>query len=128
MKFITFITLFALVVISSAAVVRSNDGANCGIRYSKKIMDQLMGRVRGASLICELCLDLVLVGEQFAECGEEYVADKLEKECDKYLGTNLLDTLCHSLVDDLAAEIVNDTEKDPSKICTKITKKPCSYA
>uniref|UniRef100_A0A0N5A5P2 Saposin B-type domain-containing protein n=1 Tax=Parastrongyloides trichosuri TaxID=131310 RepID=A0A0N5A5P2_PARTI len=127
MKFITFITLFTLAIISSAAVMRP-DNANCGLMYSKKIMDKFMGRVRGASLLCEMCLDLVLIGEQYADCGEEYVADKLEKECDKYLGTNLLDQLCHTIVGDLATEIVNDTDKDPSKICTKITKKPCSYA
>ncbi|CEF69827.1 Saposin B domain and Saposin-like domain-containing protein [Strongyloides ratti] len=129
MKVLALITLFALIFITSSNVIKKDAGINCGLRYRKNTMaQQFIGRVRGASLICEMCLDLVLVGEQYAECGEEYVADKLEAECDKYLGTNFLDKICHTIVGDLATEIVNDTEKDPSKLCSKVLKKKCSYA
>uniref|UniRef100_A0A0K0E430 Saposin B-type domain-containing protein n=1 Tax=Strongyloides stercoralis TaxID=6248 RepID=A0A0K0E430_STRER len=133
MKFLTFITLFVLTLFVSSNVVKPDGGINCGLRYRRNgngngIAQKFIGRVRGASLICEMCLDLVLVGEQYAECGEEFVADKLEAECDKYLGSNFLDKVCHTIVDDLATEIVNDTEKNPSKVCSKVLKKSCHYA
>uniref|UniRef100_A0A0K0F3W5 Saposin B-type domain-containing protein n=1 Tax=Strongyloides venezuelensis TaxID=75913 RepID=A0A0K0F3W5_STRVS len=129
MKYLALITLIALAFVASSKVIKPDGGINCGLRYAKNTMaEKFIGRVRGASLLCEMCLDLVLVGEQYAECGEEYVADKLEAECDKYLGTNLLDKVCHTIVDDLANEIVNDTEKNPSKVCSKVLKKTCKYA
>lgn len=79
-------------------------------------------------VMCEICLDGVLIAEMYAECDEAYQQQKMEEDCQKKLSNEpFVEKLCEMIVDDIMKELENDTEADPSKVCTKLLKKPCSY-
>ncbi|WKY15966.1 hypothetical protein Q1695_000996 [Nippostrongylus brasiliensis] len=79
-------------------------------------------------IACELCLDLVLIAESYAECGEAEVEAALDKKCDKDFSSPATDKLCRSMIDKVAHEVIEDTEQDPSKVCYKVIHKECQYS
>nr|CDJ82481.1 CBN-SPP-18 protein [Haemonchus contortus] len=79
-------------------------------------------------IVCEMCLDMVLIAETYAECGEAEVEAALEKKCDKDFSSAATDKLCRSMVEKIAHEVIEDTEEDPSKVCYKVIHKECSYS
>ena len=52
---------------------------------------------------CEMCLDMVLIAETYAECDEAKVEHILENECDKkFSGNKIEDKTCRASVDKIA--------------------------
>uniref|UniRef100_A0AC34QVF5 Saposin B-type domain-containing protein n=1 Tax=Panagrolaimus sp. JU765 TaxID=591449 RepID=A0AC34QVF5_9BILA len=123
-----FLVLAVLVGIACAAVVpqKAADGPNCGL---KKLVRFVRVPVqKSASFGCEMCLDLVQIAEMYAECDESFVQQKLDEDCrSKLQGGTFLDQLCETVVNDIMKALEEDTDADASKVCTKITKKPCKY-
>uniref|UniRef100_A0AC35F3Y7 Saposin B-type domain-containing protein n=1 Tax=Panagrolaimus sp. PS1159 TaxID=55785 RepID=A0AC35F3Y7_9BILA len=123
------LVVLALIGIAAAVVIpkKLKDDPNCGLRSALKAF-QPRPIHKEATLLCEMCLDLVQIGEMYAECDEAYVDKKMDEKCDSYFHTGFLDKVCRDMIDDLYKELEADTEKDPSKVCTKVTKHDCHYA
>uniref|UniRef100_A0A7E4VS89 Saposin B-type domain-containing protein n=1 Tax=Panagrellus redivivus TaxID=6233 RepID=A0A7E4VS89_PANRE len=127
----TAIVLFALVAaIFAAPAVKDDDGdgGKCGLRSIPKLFLKPKPNNYGANFLCEICLDLVQIGEMYAECDEAVVQQKMDDKCDSYLHTGILDRICRDIIDDLTKELEADTEASPSKVCSKVLKSDCEYA
>uniref|UniRef100_A0A914QAW4 Uncharacterized protein n=1 Tax=Panagrolaimus davidi TaxID=227884 RepID=A0A914QAW4_9BILA len=74
-----------------------------------------------------MCLDLVEIAETYAECDEAYIDKVLDKKCDSYFHSGYMDTACRDMCDEIIKELEADTDKNPSKVCTKVTKTDCHY-
>ena len=81
-----------------------------------------------ATFVCEMCLDLVQIGEMYAECDEADIDKKMDAKCDSYFHSGFLDKVCRNMIDDVMGEMEKDTAKDPAKVCSKVTKTDCHYA
>uniref|UniRef100_A0AC34F8E7 Saposin B-type domain-containing protein n=1 Tax=Panagrolaimus sp. ES5 TaxID=591445 RepID=A0AC34F8E7_9BILA len=129
--------ILALIGISVAIVLPSKSikgqkkdgdgGPDCGARSAPKFF-QPRPIHKEATFICEMCLDLVQIGEMYADCDEAYVDKKMDEKCDSYFHQGFLDTVCRDLIDDLYKELEADTDKDPAKVCSKVTKTDCHYS
>uniref|UniRef100_A0A914NYG1 Saposin B-type domain-containing protein n=1 Tax=Panagrolaimus davidi TaxID=227884 RepID=A0A914NYG1_9BILA len=125
------LVIFAIIGISVALVLpqkgqkKDGDGGpDCGAR---KFFEPRPIH-KEATLLCEMCLDLVQIGEMYADCDEAYVDKKMDEKCDSYFHTGFLDKICRDMIDDLYKELEADTDKDPAKVCSKITKTDCHYS
>uniref|UniRef100_A0A1I7XU55 Saposin B-type domain-containing protein n=1 Tax=Heterorhabditis bacteriophora TaxID=37862 RepID=A0A1I7XU55_HETBA len=77
---------------------------------------------------CEICLDMVMIGETYAECGEAEVENALEKKCDvDFHAGDAIDRICRGMIEQIAHEVIKDTEKNPSAVCYKVIHKHCTY-
>ncbi|TMS32458.1 hypothetical protein L596_000289 [Steinernema carpocapsae] len=123
------VALVALVALSSALVIPKAikpDGPKCGLFVQKTFAQRVSGDK--ANFVCEMCLDLVEIVEMYADCDESYVENKLDEKCDSYLHSGIADEMCRSLVLGLYDFVKKETDKNPSKVCTKLLKHDCEYA
>ena len=143
-----FFNLVILALIGAATAVaiplksqQKDGGPDCGARsapqvFIRKIHSKSMPWLdfidpvfsEEATFVCEMCLDLVQVAEMYAECDEAYVDAKMDAKCDSYFHNGFLDKVCRDMIDDLMAELEKDTDKDPAKVCSKVTKTDCHYS
>ncbi|CAJ0608864.1 unnamed protein product [Cylicocyclus nassatus] len=122
---ILFAVLCGLVLSMPKASKRGID--ECGAKDIKRYIFLATGNDK-MDIVCEMCLDLVLIAETYAECEEEQVAEILEKKCDKDFSSAATDKLCRSMVKQIAHEVITDTEQDPTKTCYKVIHKQCTYS
>ncbi|EYC33962.1 hypothetical protein Y032_0001g182 [Ancylostoma ceylanicum] len=74
---------------------------NCGAKTVKSFKLIATGDAK-MDIVCEMCLDMVLIAETYAECGEAEVEAALEKKCDKDFSSPATDKMCRSMVDKIA--------------------------
>ncbi|KAL6722875.1 hypothetical protein Aduo_017951 [Ancylostoma duodenale] len=115
------------VVVSMPQNVKPDGIDNCGAKTVKLFKLIATGDAK-MDIACEMCLDMVLIAETYAECGEAEVEAALEKKCDKDFSSPATDKLCRSMVDKIAHEVIEDTEQDPTKVCLKVIHKECHYS
>ena len=122
------IFLAGIVAASNALALRRPAGIDiCPSTSSlKSTFVQKFSRITAPTddLTCSLCLDLVVLGEAYVECGEAQLGEVLDEECEK-LNSVFFKTACLDLVNEVIKEFENDSDDDPDFICTKILKRPC---
>ncbi|KAK0394115.1 hypothetical protein QR680_000573 [Steinernema hermaphroditum] len=122
------VALVAVVAIASALHIPAKpDGPKCGLMQKRPNFGKRVS-ADGANVICEMCLDLAEIAEMYADCDEEWVDQQLDNKCDSYLHSGLLDDVCRGLADGLYKFVKGETDKNPSKVCTKLLKHTCQYA
>ncbi|VDM77017.1 unnamed protein product [Strongylus vulgaris] len=73
----------------------------CGAKEVKQFKFVAVGKDK-MDIACEMCLDMVLIAETYAECEEAEVAVILEKKCDKDFSSPATDKLCRGMVQKIA--------------------------
>ncbi|KAK6766425.1 hypothetical protein RB195_025997 [Necator americanus] len=127
MKFVLLSVFLCGVVLSMPQNVKPAKFDNCGAKAVKQFKLIATGNAK-MDIACEMCLDLVLIAETYAECGEAEAEAALEKKCDADFSSPATDKMCRSMVRSIAHEVIEDTEQDPSKVCLKVIHKQCSYS
>jgi len=123
----------AVTVYAKPRAVKDDEGPNCGLKKAVKATGcptkaPFIKSDPKATFVCEICLDLVLIVEMYAECEESYVHDQMGKDCDcKFPNQPLQQQVCHSFINDLYNELLNDTEQSPEEACTKLINHECHY-
>ncbi|VDP21999.1 unnamed protein product [Heligmosomoides polygyrus] len=121
------IAALCAVALSAPHDVKPGGIDDCGAKAVKQFKLVATGNAK-MDIACELCLDLVLIAETYAECGEAEVEGALEKKCDKDYSSPATDKLCRSMVEKIAHEVIEDTEQDPTAVCYKVIHKQCTYS
>ncbi|CAD6185358.1 unnamed protein product [Caenorhabditis auriculariae] len=80
-----------------------------------------------ADITCEICLDLVLIAETYAECEEAVIEHHLDAYCDEKVHSKPADAACRAMVNQIAHEVITDTEQNATTICHKVIHKTCTY-
>ncbi|KAK6033326.1 hypothetical protein OSTOST_00463 [Ostertagia ostertagi] len=127
MKLILLVATLCSAAISMPRDVKLDGIDDCGAKDVKLFKFIKTGDAK-MDIACELCLDMVLIAETYAECGEAEVEAALEKKCDKDFGSAATDKLCRSMIEKIAHEVIEDTEQDPTAVCYKVIHKECSYS
>ncbi|KHJ99926.1 hypothetical protein OESDEN_00111 [Oesophagostomum dentatum] len=102
MKFALLFALVCGVVYSMPKDVKPGVmDTQCGAKEVKQFKFIATGDDK-MDIACEMCLDMVLIAETYAECEEAEVAEILEKKCDKDFSSPATDKLCRSMVQQIA--------------------------
>ncbi|KAE9547944.1 hypothetical protein FO519_008843 [Halicephalobus sp. NKZ332] len=128
----TFFVLFVLVSIGTALIIPKNslklhnkDGLDCGA----KSLPKFLKTHNEATFVCEICLDLIQIVVMYAECGEAYVQQELDKYCKTiFTSGGVDDMVCERLINDIMGELEKGTDVNDSDFCTKLLKSKCQYA
>ena len=121
--------IFALIGITFAVSIhpRKGDGPNCGLKNAPKLIQTPSNK--GASFVCEICLDAIQIIEMYAGCWSGYYQAELIQDCKKALQSQpAAEITCEELVNDIMREIEKLNDADSSVICTDILKSKCQYA
>ncbi|CAI4222379.1 unnamed protein product [Auanema sp. JU1783] len=101
MKILVFVVVSFLAVNAMPADLGQAD--NCGAKKAVRQFKLLTTGEAASDFECEMCLDLVLISETYAECGEAEEEHKMENKCDeKYSKNPIEDRACRSMVDKIA--------------------------
>ncbi|CAB3399148.1 unnamed protein product [Caenorhabditis bovis] len=126
MKFLLFAGF--LVVSSFCAPSHRDESDECGAVDLKNVVAS-KGYVppSNAGVTCEICLDLVLIAETYAECEEATVQHRLDKYCKAKYSNKISQQACLLMVNDVAHVVIDDTNQDPSAVCKDLVHKDCHY-
>uniref|UniRef100_A0A8R1DTT3 Saposin B-type domain-containing protein n=1 Tax=Caenorhabditis japonica TaxID=281687 RepID=A0A8R1DTT3_CAEJA len=123
---------FALVVLAfsacSIAFARPNtqNADQCGAVDITKLTKRYIP-VQKSDVTCEICLDLVLIAETYAECEEAIVEHHMEAYCKDHIKNKASQQLCVLMIDDIAHTVIEDTDENPTAVCKKTVHKECPY-
>ncbi|CAA92462.1 Saposin B-type domain-containing protein [Caenorhabditis elegans] len=119
------LAFLALVCASSAFVVPQN-ADQCGAVDITKMAKRYVPS-QNSDATCEICLDLVLIAETYAECDEAIVQHHMDAYCVEHVKNHASQALCKLLIDDIAHAVIEDTDQNPTGVCQKVIHKTCPY-
>ncbi|CAI5454832.1 unnamed protein product [Caenorhabditis angaria] len=116
--------IFAFFVAVNSLPVQNGD--QCGAVDITKMAKRYVP-VQNSDVSCEICLDLVLIAETYAECEEAVVEHHMEAYCVEHVKNKASQALCKLMVDDIAHAVIEDTDQNPTGVCQKTIHKTCPY-
>uniref|UniRef100_A0A1I7T7I5 Saposin B-type domain-containing protein n=1 Tax=Caenorhabditis tropicalis TaxID=1561998 RepID=A0A1I7T7I5_9PELO len=117
---------FLALVCAASAFVVPQKADQCGAVDITKSAKRYIP-VQNSDATCEICLDLVLIGETYAECEEAIMEHHMENYCVEKVKNKASQAACKLMIDDIAHAIIEDTDEDPTAVCKRVIHKTCPY-
>ncbi|CAI2351876.1 unnamed protein product [Caenorhabditis sp. 36 PRJEB53466] len=118
------VLLFAVLATAYSVPIGHND--QCGAVDITKMAKRYVP-VQNSDATCEICLDLVLIAEMYAECEEAIMEHHMEAYCVEHVKNKASQAACKLMVDDIAHAVIEDTDENPTAVCKRTIHKTCPY-